>query len=82
MPRPAGQGVVEDLDRDAIGAAVHRRATIRRGMMLGRRGVLAGRFVMVFVPCHRFRRNRNGKLTLTVAWTGNLARPQQLWDQE
>ena len=51
-------------------------------MMLAGRGVLTGRLVMVFVPFHRFGRRRNGKLTLTVAWTGNLARPQQLWDQE
>ena len=51
-------------------------------MMLAGRGVLAGCFVVVFMPSHRFRLSRNGKLSLTVAWTGNLARPQQLWDQE
>ena len=49
-------------------------------MMLAGRGLLTGRLVMVFVPFHRF--GRHGKLTLTMALTGNLARPQQLWDQE
>ena len=51
-------------------------------MMLAGRGVLAGRLVMVLVPFHRFRLSRNGKLNVTVAWTGNLAHPQQLWDQD
>jgi len=82
MPPPAGQGIVENLDRGAVGAGVHRRAAIRRGMMLAGRGALAGRLVVVFMPFHRFRLSRNGKLALTVAWTGNLARPQQLWDQD
>ena len=50
-------------------------------MVLAGRGALAGRLFMVLVPCHRFRRSR-GQLNFTVAWTGNLARPQQLWDQE
>ena len=47
--------------------------------MLRRRGVLRGTLV-VRVSFHRLGRGR--RLVLTVARTGNLARPQQLWDQQ
>ena len=82
MPRPVSQEVINDLDGRPAGAGAHRRAAIHRGMMLAGRGVLRGTLVMMFVPFHRPGRSRNGSVTLTMAWTGDFPRSQQLWDEE
>lgn len=81
MPGPGAQSAAVGLDRGAAGAAAHRRAAIRNGMMLSRRRVLPGTVVMVFVPRSGLRRGRGG-LTIIVPWAADLTDSQQLRDQE
>jgi hypothetical protein len=81
MQRGGVKGGVARLDR-RTGAAVHGRATIRRGVMLARRRDLPGTLVMVLVSLGRRRSGISGDPILPMPRARNLTSPQQLWEKE